>query len=170
MGKIRNIPKASPLTLTGVTKGPKNRGNGKEIEMEEERRNERGNEPAQWEISPQRQQEFQGSQGPNWNASTDLGEIHHKQAEGSRHQCNNTELMELLKSMKQEMKERDDKLEIQLQLRDEYMDEELKRRDQNLENALKQRYEEWRAKLEKRDTKWRIVIRDREVAFWIETG
>ena len=24
--------------------------------------------------------------------------------------------------------------------------------------------------MEKRDTKWRIVIRDREVAFWIETG
>ena len=24
--------------------------------------------------------------------------------------------------------------------------------------------------MEKRDTKWRIMIRDREVAFWIETG
>ena len=29
--------RASPLTLTGVTKGPKNRGNEKEIEVEEER-------------------------------------------------------------------------------------------------------------------------------------
>ena len=35
---------------------------------------------------------------------------------------------------------------------------------------MKQRDEEWRAELEKRDTKWRTVIRDKEVAFWTETG
>ena len=34
-------PRASPLTLTGVTKGPKNRGKGKEIEVEEEKGYER---------------------------------------------------------------------------------------------------------------------------------
>ena len=62
--------------------------------------------------------------------------------------------MEMLKSMKQEMKERDDQLKLQLQLRDEYMEVELKRRDQNLEDALKQRDEEWRAELEKRDQNW----------------
>ena len=53
--------------------------------------------------------------------------------------------MEMLKSLKREMKERDDQLKIQVQLRDE--DEELRRRDQNLEDALKQRDEEWRAEL-----------------------
>ena len=31
-------PKASPLTLTGIIKGPKNRGKEKEIEIEKERR------------------------------------------------------------------------------------------------------------------------------------
>ena len=37
-GKEETYPKASPLTLTGVTKGSKNRGNEKELEVEEERR------------------------------------------------------------------------------------------------------------------------------------
>ena len=40
-GKEETYPKASYLTLTGVTKGPKKRGKDKEIEMEEERGNER---------------------------------------------------------------------------------------------------------------------------------
>ena len=59
--------------------------------------------------------------------------------------------MEVLKSMKQEMKERDNQLKLQLQLRDEYMEAELRRRDKNLKDALKKRDEEWIAELEKRD-------------------
>ena len=51
-------------------------------------------------------------------------------------------LIELLMSMGQEMKERDNQLKTQLQLWDEYFDVELKRRDQNLENARKKRDEE----------------------------
>ena len=78
--------------------------------------------------------------------------------------------MEMLKSMKREMQERDNQLKIQLQLRDEYMDAKLGRRDQNIEDALKQSNEEWREELEKRDTEWRTVIRNREVTFWTETG
>ena len=77
--------------------------------------------------------------------------------------------MEMLISIKQEMKEIDNQLKIQLQLRDEYLDAEVRRRDQNLEDAVKQRDEELRPELEKMDTKWRIVIKDREVAFWTET-
>ena len=44
--KEETYPGASPLTLTGVTKGPKNRGKGKEKEVEEERGNEKCNEQA----------------------------------------------------------------------------------------------------------------------------
>ena len=76
MGKKETYLRASPLTLTEVTKGPKNRGKEKEIEVEEERGNERCNEPAHWESPPQRHQEFQGSQSPIWNVSPDLREIH----------------------------------------------------------------------------------------------
>ena len=44
-GKEETYPRASPLTLTGVTKGPKNRGKEKELEVEEERGDARFNEP-----------------------------------------------------------------------------------------------------------------------------
>ena len=46
-GKEKTYPRASPLTLTGVTKGLKNIEKDKEIEVEKERGKERYNEPAQ---------------------------------------------------------------------------------------------------------------------------
>ena len=42
-------PRVSPLTLTGITKGPKNRWKGKEKETEEEKGNKGCIEPKQWE-------------------------------------------------------------------------------------------------------------------------
>ena len=42
-------PKASPLTLTGITKGPKNGGKGKEKETKVEKGNEGYTEPDHWE-------------------------------------------------------------------------------------------------------------------------
>ena len=49
MGKVETYPRASSLTLTEVTKGPKNRGKWKKVEVEEERGYERCNELAQGE-------------------------------------------------------------------------------------------------------------------------
>ena len=121
-GKEETYPRASPLTLTRVTKGPQIRGKEKEIEMEKERENERCNELVQWESPPHKQQGFQGNLSPNRNVSPNLREIHQEQAEISGHQGNNTELMKMMKSLKQEIKERDNQLKIQLQLRDEYME------------------------------------------------
>ena len=43
-GTEENYPKASPLTLTSITKGPKNRGKGKGKETEEEKGNKGCNE------------------------------------------------------------------------------------------------------------------------------
>ena len=40
-GQEETYSRASPLTLTGVTKGPKNRGKGKEKEVEKEKGNEK---------------------------------------------------------------------------------------------------------------------------------
>ena len=120
-----------------MTNGPKNRGKGKEKEMEGERGFERCHKPTQWESSSQRQQELKGSPSPNLNAPLELRQNHQEQVGSSGHQCNNAELMEVLRSMKQEMKERDNQLKLQLQLRDEYMEAELRRRDQNLEDDLK---------------------------------
>ena len=52
--KEETYPGASSLTLTRVTKGSKNRGKGKEKEVEEERGPERCHELAQWASSSQR--------------------------------------------------------------------------------------------------------------------
>ena len=84
-GKEETYPRASPLTLIGVMKSPKNKGNEKEMEVEEKKGKERYNEPAQWESPPQRQQEFQRRQSPIWNVSPDIREIHQEQAESSSH-------------------------------------------------------------------------------------
>ena len=76
-------PKASPLTLTKVTKGSKNRGKEKEIEIEEEERDERENEPVQWESPTQERQEMQRSLRPIWNVSPDVRETHQETTESS---------------------------------------------------------------------------------------
>ena len=49
--KEETYPRASFMTLTGVTNGPKSRGKGKEKEMEGERGSERCHKLAQWESS-----------------------------------------------------------------------------------------------------------------------
>ena len=141
-GIEETYPRASPLTLTGVTKGPKNKGKGEKKETKEEKGNEECTELEQWESPSQMQLEFQESQNPFWNAPPGLRQTQHGQAEGLGQNCNHTELIELLMSIRQEMKERDDQLKRQLQLRDDYFDAELKRRDQNLEDALKKMDEE----------------------------
>ena len=55
-------PRASPLTLTGVTKGPKNRGNCEKKETDEQKGNEGCTELEQWESPSQMQPEVQRSQ------------------------------------------------------------------------------------------------------------
>ena len=48
-GIEETYPRASPLTLTGITKGPKNRGKGKEKETEKGKRKESCTKLEQWE-------------------------------------------------------------------------------------------------------------------------
>ena len=47
--KKKHVRKASPLTFTGKTKGLKNKGKKKEVEIEEEEGDDRGNEQAHLE-------------------------------------------------------------------------------------------------------------------------
>ena len=56
-GTEETYPKFTPLTLTGVTKGPKNIGKGKEKEMEEEKEYEGYTKPEQCESPAPMQQE-----------------------------------------------------------------------------------------------------------------
>ena len=90
-----------------MTNGPKNRGRGKEKEMEDERGPRRCHEPTQWESSSYRQQELQRSPSPILNAPSELRQNLQEEVGSSGHRCNNEDLMEVLKSLKQEMKERE---------------------------------------------------------------
>ena len=128
-GIEETYPRASPLTLTGVTKGPKNRGKNEKKETEEQKGNEGCTELKQWESLSQMQLEVQRSQSQFWSAPLELRQNRNEQIESSGQNCNHTELIEFLMSMRQEMKARDDQLRTQLQLREEYFDAELKRRD-----------------------------------------
>ena len=60
-GVEETYPRASPLTLTGITKGPKNRGKGKKKETEEGKRKEGRTELEQWENQCPLQSEGQRS-------------------------------------------------------------------------------------------------------------
>ena len=92
-------------------------------------------------------------------------QVQSEHVEGSVPLGNNSEVLEILKSMKQELEEKDSQLKLQLQLRDEYMEVELKRRDQYMEEALKQRDEEWKSIWERREHELSEELRAREDAF-----
>ena len=145
-------PKTSPLTLTGITRALSNKGkkNFQEVEEEEERKVENPKQAMVLSID-RRKEERQKSISPRWNLSPDVREYNQDPSRSLRQQSSNSNIMDMLRRMKQGMQERDQQLKLQLQLRDEYMDVELKRRDQNLEDALKQRDEEWKKEIEERD-------------------
>ena len=109
-GIEETYPRASPLTLTSITKGPKNRGKGKKKETEEEKGNEGCTKIEQWENQCPLQLEAQRSQSQFWSAPPELRQTHYEQVESSGQNCNHTELIELLMSMRQEIKERDNQL------------------------------------------------------------
>ena len=75
-GTQETYPRASPLTLTGVTKGPKNRGKGKQKETKKEKGNEGCTEQEQWENQIPLQLEIQRSKSQFWNASPELRQTH----------------------------------------------------------------------------------------------
>ena len=152
LGERRNCPRTLPLTLTGITKGPKNRGREREVEIERENRDDVEIHQIQIESEAPEQQQRRRSVSPILTLSPKVRQIHQEKVGSSEHQGSTAEFIDMLKIMKQEMQKRDKQLQIQLQLRDEYMDAELKRMDKNPEEALKQRDEEWKSIWETCDT------------------
>ena len=78
-------------------------------------------------------QKIQRSVSPVLTFSPEKRQVHQEQVEGLEPLGSNVVVLGLLKAMRQEMKERDNQLKLQLQLRDEYIEAELKMRDQKLE-------------------------------------
>ena len=75
-GTKETYPRASPLTLTSIIKGPNNRGKSKVKEIEEEKGNEGCTEPQQWENKFPLQPEGQKNQSQFWNASPEIRQTH----------------------------------------------------------------------------------------------
>ena len=101
-GIEETYPRASPLTLTGITKGLKNRGKGREKETEAKKKKEKNEgctEIEQWESQDPMQPEVKRNQDPIRNTLPKQRQNHNEQAECSRQDCSNGELMGMLMSM-----------------------------------------------------------------------
>ena len=155
-------PRTSPLTLTGITRPPLGKEKGKAKKLEkgktkeiEEGDGERGEENIEQAImvsSMKGREERQRSLSPVWNLSLEERDYHHEQAESSRQQSNNQEILGMLKRMEEGMKERENQLRQELKERDIFLDRELRKRDQFFDEMIRQRDLEWRKELEQRET------------------
>ena len=110
-------PKVSPLTLTGVIKGPKSRKR-KEMEIMEvaEEPQEEEDEPVGMEQIPLGGQlpykdEMQNRRSPVINSPPDVRETFYEPAECLRRNEGNAEIMNMLVPIKKEMKEREKRRE-----------------------------------------------------------
>ena len=75
--------RASPLTLTGITKGLKNEGKETKVETKEEEGDDRGSEQARFESPIQERQERQKSLSPIYNLYPEVKETHQEPVENS---------------------------------------------------------------------------------------
>ena len=82
-GIEETYPRASPLTLIGITKGPKNKGKGKEKETEEGKRKEGCTKLDLWENQCPLQSEAQRSHSQFLSAPPELRQTQNEQAESS---------------------------------------------------------------------------------------
>ena len=73
------------------------------------------------------------------------------QAEGSRSREDNIEIMEMLRSMKRDMEEREHKWERQQQIREDFLEAAARKKEQMWEQNWKLREEEWKEELQRRE-------------------
>ena len=111
--------KVSPLTLTGVLKGPKSKKR-KEMEIMEvvEKPGEEENEQLGMEQIPEEgqlptEEEMQNRRSPFFHSPPDVRENFCEPVECSKSNQGNAEIMEMLVSMKKEMEEREKRWEQQ---------------------------------------------------------
>ena len=171
-------PKVSPLTLTGVSKGPRNqkkKGVIIEADSREENENARQKEDTllvadQEEEDPEAHPEentFMFAEdreqdgGSPINFSTPLASSpsirnrdFREPGESSRGVQGNNQIMEMLSFNQKSMEEREGKWSLQQKFKEEVYEAELKRRDQQWEEELNRREEVYEAELKRKDQKW----------------
>ena len=179
-------PKASPLTLTGVSKGPRNQKK-KGVIVEADSRDEEENAKQEGDTLMVEEQEEQNQEiQPEGNTSKFAEDIEpdeispidfttplassppirnrdfREPGESSRGAQENNQIMEMLLSMQKSMEEREEKWSIQQKLREEVYEAELKRRDQQWEEELNRKEEMYEAKLKRKEQQWEEEMSRRE--------
>ena len=147
-------PRVSPLTLTGVTRGPKGkRQKGiMEVDAEVETVPAEENETREMEaipedIHPTVAEEAPFRMSPLSHFYPEVQEHLPKQVEGSRRREENAEIIEMLRSMKKDMEEREHKWERQQQIRENFLEAEARRKEHMWEQNWRQREEEWKEEM-----------------------
>ena len=142
-------PLVSPLTLTGVTKGPKGKRQNEvvvvyaEIEQETNAENDRREiEEVPDNIFPEAEEEEPFRVSPTHPLFPEVQEQVPAQAEGSRSREGNTEIMEMLRAMKREKEERELKWEREQKIKEEFMEAAARRKEQIWEENWRIREEE----------------------------
>ena len=180
-GTEEEVPLASPLLLTGVTKGPRNQRKkgvliktGEETPTEgQEKENSENPNVANTFTRADNEEQDEGSpmdfSFPLANSSPTQGRTFREQGESSRGTQGNKEIIEMLHSMQRKMEEREQRWNVQQQFRDHTYEVELKKRDQQLEDELQRREEKFEIKLRKQELKFEKELQRRENRFEAES-
>ena len=171
-------PKASPLTLTGVSKEPRNQKKKGVIMVADSRDEEENARQGEDTLLVEDQEEQDPETQPEGNTSMfaeDIGLDERspidfttplassppirnmgfgEPGESSRGAQENNQIMEMLISMQKSMEEREKKWSIQQKFREEVYETELKRRDQQWEEELNRREEVFEAELKRKEQQW----------------
>ena len=179
-------PNASPLTLTGVKKGPRNqkkKGVIVETDSRDEEKSARQEEDTlmvedQEEQNPDTQPEGNTSMFAEDMAADERSPIDfttplassppmrnmdfREPGESSRGAQENNQIMEMLISMQKSMEERENKWSLQQQFREEVYEAELRRRDKQWEEEMNIKEEMYEAELNRKEHKWEEELSRKE--------
>ena len=152
------FPWVYPLTLTRVTRGPKGKrqkgimevdAKAEIVPTEENETREMGAKPE--DIHPAMAEEAHFRVSPLSHSYPEVQEHLPKQEEWSRRREENVEIIEMLRSMKKDMEEREHKWERQQQIRENFLEVEARRKEQMWEENWRQREEEWKEELKRKE-------------------
>ena len=182
-------PKASPLTLIGVSKGPRNQKKKGVIVEADSRDEEESARQEEDTLMVEDQEEQDPETQPEGNTSMFAEDIEpderspidfttplassppirnrdfREPGESSRGAQENNQIKEMLISIQKSMEEREKKWSIQQKFREEVYEAELKRRDQQWEEELNRKEEVYEAELKRKEQKWEEEMSRREEQF-----
>ena len=180
-GTEEEVPLASPLLLTEVTKGPRNqkkkgvliKTGGETPTAGQEKENSENPMGANTFTRADNEEQDEGSPTdfsfPLASSPPMQGRTFREQGESSKGTQGNNEIIEMLLSMQRKMEEREHRWNVQQQFRDNTYEVELKRRDQQLEDELQRREEKFETELRRKEQKFEKELQRRENRFEAES-